>query len=1514
MSISIQTNVNSLIAQQNLNVNSAFQSKTIEQLTSGYRINSSGDDAAGLAVANKYRSDIAELSQGVLNANDGISQLQIIDGGMNNISQMLDRLKTLASQSASDTFSGDRSVVNSEFQTLLGEIDRQAQAIGLDQNGQFAKTLAVFVGGGRAHGTGAISTANGTVNIGLTDSVVDTRSLGLTGMQAVAGAADLSNSSKTSVANVVADTTNKSSESTPGSTIFYVSGSGFSDSSKIAVSVNLGGVTDTDTLVAAINAGIQNAGNGTTAAATAFKNAGIVASVNTDVSGGQQLAFTSSTSAFQVQAADRMSNALMGNFSSGTTGASMATTVTGQAADATTTDPMTANDVLVKISGAGMATPVTVTLSKTGATVGSMITSLETQVAADAGLKAAGISVTQNSNTGQIVFTNSRNEQFSVEVSGDSGNKLGLGAWDAGSSITDTDNTSITAGATYAASNAVTNAAVGGEASFQFSINGQAPIGIAGISLAGGDATQANVALAAINTPVQITTGTNDVLNLDVDGTTVTTTLAAAGSSGAATGGTFVAANNATDVNLSTGNNTFLLNVDNQGPKVVTLAANQATTTALSSDLFAQNASAVLLSSANDTFKLQTASAGSGTVVTLADNQAAATGGHVFVAPNNATDIDIAAGASTFNIDLGGGHTGTIDVGSSHGAEASTVAFAAPGVSDVTISSGNDTFKVNVDGGGATTVTLADGTYNATTIVGAVNQALQTASLGAGASLDQSGHLVISSNTIGTTSTVAITADVGTALTDLGLAADGTHTGLAALNLSNVANRVNAGLTTAGLNTDGVASVDAAGHLVIKSTAATGAASQVTLSMDGTSSALHDLGLSEGTSNGLSGYDSTNIVSRMQAAIDTAGLAATASLDTAGNLQITSNAVGAVNNSYIKVTQNNASTALTQLGITSGVGTLAAGYNKANVASALNTAFTTAGIAGVTASVDATTGVLSITSNTNGTNSVISLGQDGTSTALGDLGLTAGTNVGLAGADASTIAGEIQAAITAAKSATGGAGGTNGVLYGTGKSATVTVGAGNHILITNDSAGASHTIANLTGNAVTAGAGNWAKVAGRVSTLGTNRSGADMATAINQELWANADLLNAGLTASYSAGSGKLTIASNNATAFRMNAGSAPTKGTVTGTLDLTSGADFTGAPETLQVSVDGGATQTVNLTGKYSTAAQLAAAITLTGAAASVVAVNGKEYLQIASTNATPGPGASVQILSTGTANAALGLTDTTVHKGSNEVDLGFGTSDVSDAGSLAVASAASALSVVNAGGTSQTGPLTFADLVTGTQALTISANNSEGAMQSATITLAATGSGTTALANNGSGDNIDQAVAYINSQLQSTNNATLQSIVAVKQTVNGSEEINLISSLSNFQVGIGTSTNAKQGVNGGVAENANAVVNGTGSTVSVASQANAMTAVSAIAAAVTKLGAAQAAVGRGQNQLNYAQTLAQSQISSFSAAQSRIRDADVAAEAANLTKAQVLQQASIAAMAQANSAPQAVLALLRG
>src|SRR6516165_1786654 len=108
MSFSINTNVTSLQAQNNLNTSAAFQSKTINRVTTGMRIINSGDDAAGLAIANGLRSDQAVLTQGIQNANNGLATLQTIDGGVNNIGTLLDRASTLAAQSASGTFTGDR--------------------------------------------------------------------------------------------------------------------------------------------------------------------------------------------------------------------------------------------------------------------------------------------------------------------------------------------------------------------------------------------------------------------------------------------------------------------------------------------------------------------------------------------------------------------------------------------------------------------------------------------------------------------------------------------------------------------------------------------------------------------------------------------------------------------------------------------------------------------------------------------------------------------------------------------------------------------------------------------------------------------------------------------------------------------------------------------------------------------------------------------------------------------------------------------------------------------------------------------------------------------------------------------------------------------------------------------------------------------------------------------------------------------------------------------------------------
>lgn len=194
--LSIQTNIESLVAQQNLNVNTQFQGKTIEQLTSGYRINSSSDDAAGLAVANKYRDDIAELTQGVQNGNDGVSQLQIADGGLSNISNILDRLKTLATESASNTFTGSRATLNNEYQSLLTEINRQASNIGMVTNGSMNKQLQVYIGGGS-------SQANAQVNVDLsgTKNTVDSSGLGIGSTSIDQGGVSLTSNTVTSLNN-----------------------------------------------------------------------------------------------------------------------------------------------------------------------------------------------------------------------------------------------------------------------------------------------------------------------------------------------------------------------------------------------------------------------------------------------------------------------------------------------------------------------------------------------------------------------------------------------------------------------------------------------------------------------------------------------------------------------------------------------------------------------------------------------------------------------------------------------------------------------------------------------------------------------------------------------------------------------------------------------------------------------------------------------------------------------------------------------------------------------------------------------------------------------------------------------------------------------------------------------------------------------------------------------------------------------------------------------------------------
>ena len=470
----VNTNVTSLQARETLRQTSDSQGKTINRVTSGLRIVSSGDDAAGLAIANSLRSDQTTLSQGVRNANDGLSTLQTLDGGMNNIGRLLDRARTLATQSASGTFSGDRNVLNTEFSSVVGEIDRQAQAVGLTTGGTFARSLSVFIGGGRA-ANGITSTANGSVAVDLSNATVDARSLGLRGVQAQGvSSIDIgTGSASTSVSAILSDTTNRNSNAVSGFTDLYFKGSNFSDSSQVRVSVNTSGVTDIDTLVTAVNSAIDSAGNGTTAAATAFKNAGIRAAAVTDSSGRRSLSFTAANTAFQVAAGDRMSNALLGNVTSTSnpTGLTLANTVTGGSATAgaaTTFGGSGAGTVTVRFQGANLTSAVNIDLAVTGGTttVATALASLTSAVASNATLQAAGITVQTATAGSALVFANSRGERFEVLSSGDLSNSLGLGSFRKSTGLNGTfDYSSVTgAGGLFSGTAATLDVSVGGGA------------------------------------------------------------------------------------------------------------------------------------------------------------------------------------------------------------------------------------------------------------------------------------------------------------------------------------------------------------------------------------------------------------------------------------------------------------------------------------------------------------------------------------------------------------------------------------------------------------------------------------------------------------------------------------------------------------------------------------------------------------------------------------------------------------------------------------------------------------------------------------------------------------------------------------------------------------------------------------------------------------------------------------------------------------------------------------------
>jgi flagellin len=147
MSLSVNTNVASLNAQRNLNGSQTLLGKAIQRLSSGVRINSAADDAAGLAISDRMTTQIGGLNQAVRNANDGVSMLQTADAALGNVSQALQRIRVLAVQAANATNSdADKKALQQEVSQLTAEVDRVGRTTTFNGQKIFGQSEASVVG------------------------------------------------------------------------------------------------------------------------------------------------------------------------------------------------------------------------------------------------------------------------------------------------------------------------------------------------------------------------------------------------------------------------------------------------------------------------------------------------------------------------------------------------------------------------------------------------------------------------------------------------------------------------------------------------------------------------------------------------------------------------------------------------------------------------------------------------------------------------------------------------------------------------------------------------------------------------------------------------------------------------------------------------------------------------------------------------------------------------------------------------------------------------------------------------------------------------------------------------------------------------------------------------------------------------------------------------------------------------------------------------------------------------
>jgi len=177
VALSVLNNIPALVAENQLNITQAGLQNTLTQLSSGSRINSSADDAAGLAIANGLQANVTALTQSVANANNGVGALQVADGALSQVTTLLNRAITLGTEASTGTVSsGQRTALDAEYQQILREVN----SIGTNTTFSGATIFA-----STATTTSSIflsdSSASGTTTISVSISGLSTTALGLNG-------------------------------------------------------------------------------------------------------------------------------------------------------------------------------------------------------------------------------------------------------------------------------------------------------------------------------------------------------------------------------------------------------------------------------------------------------------------------------------------------------------------------------------------------------------------------------------------------------------------------------------------------------------------------------------------------------------------------------------------------------------------------------------------------------------------------------------------------------------------------------------------------------------------------------------------------------------------------------------------------------------------------------------------------------------------------------------------------------------------------------------------------------------------------------------------------------------------------------------------------------------------------------------------------------------------------------------------------------------------------------------